>query len=1251
MGNTPQSAFSAGDFVAGLVRRGMPQHIAEGFAMNGADESGFNPRAVGDNGNAIGLLQWNGPRKRALEAFAANAGRDVWDADTQMDYLMQELQGPEAEAWAQISATKDNKSAAVAILNLFERPAEDHRVRREAAYWGTSGEYVARQMAPDPDGVTWDETTYVGVNAALGPDRYQIQAQQEDAPQPYESFWGEVGASMQSSSWTAHLSNWMGEGVADPNYTPSQMFDPESIKQFPDFYHDYLLTATSLDNAKGRIKWVEEDMVRRQRLEAGGGSAVAAELLGGMLDPVPLVAGVLTGGLGVLAKGGMAVRAVAGAAAGASVNAGMDLVAQEVFDDPYADPVMAGLVGAAFGAVGGALARNPATTREAEIVMGAAARTARGRLAASGAAPADVGAALGLRSVGAAENPGVIGPLLSAESSYLTEIADEAVPYGFGGKLDFSVAGQMTSSSNPLTRQSGYALFEAAAGTKGHAVTQDSVNTVQRALDRKFIGNFMSAYHPARMAYLKEQNIWGMNLPARAKASREFSDQVGRYVEDPTSYPNASPHVVKAANAFSAGMKEWNRAMREAGLADIPDDAFYVPKVANHEIIADVDMRFREDDIHRMLGEAILSHSPTLEAKLVERMAKGYWRNLRRAAYGMGDDLDRSVQSGDFDGFKRAMADALEANEALDEGEMKAAFDALTGALEDSTKPTAGQASKGIARLKKRTMLDYTRPFSIVDKNGKTHSMAVRDLFENDAEMLFRRYTRSMSGRVAFANMRLMNPSKMEVILDGVRSEADLQKWKDMILESYRKTGRPKGEWENEAKNAIENIDFGWKKINGIPVWEGNANYARWARRIKQMQFARLMSNMGLNQIQESWKILSLIGPKAALSQLPAIRGMTKAIAQGKVTADELLNELMDMTGIGLDGLHTRLDLRIEDDRLGTPGIGRFERGLDNALDAASEFTTTLSGMRAIHDFQQRWALKAITQRIADMGRTARRADGTFNMGKIGKHEWNRLASMGVGKEDAEMLFRNLLDNAEFEGKKIVGVNVPKWDPEAVTKFRYFVGRYTDRLVQQNDYGALAKWMSHPVLSMFTQFRSFVYGAWAKSTLWTFNHGGMTDPRMMVMLLGEIAAGTATYAVRQMGQLGTEEGREKFYEQLTDPVHMLKNGWGRTATASIIPMMLDSMAVLGNQLGFEVEPQFGGARASGSAADAFVGIPLADQGASLISGLRGVKQAVFYGEDMTQRDVKSLVRALPLPTNYVPFTAALGALIKDLDEK
>jgi hypothetical protein len=138
------------DVIGGLQGRGIPTHIAEGFAMNIQDESAFNtsineanPTVPGSRGG-FGLIQWTGSRRKGLEAFAEAQGKPADDLDVQLDFLVQELGGTESAAWARISAASTKEEAAALILNEFLRPAESHRASREAKYLGGAGGFEAR---------------------------------------------------------------------------------------------------------------------------------------------------------------------------------------------------------------------------------------------------------------------------------------------------------------------------------------------------------------------------------------------------------------------------------------------------------------------------------------------------------------------------------------------------------------------------------------------------------------------------------------------------------------------------------------------------------------------------------------------------------------------------------------------------------------------------------------------------------------------------------------------------------------------------------------------------------------------------------------------------------------------------------------------------------------------------------------------------------------------------------------------------
>lgn len=139
-------------FQSELLAGGLPPHVVDGIMMNGHDESGFNPSAVGDNGNAYGILQWNGPRMRALKEFATAQGADPADPAIQARFTLYELQGPERGAYDRLLSTSTPGEAGAVFVNHYERPAESHRARREAAYLGGKGVTAGGPSGMEADG-------------------------------------------------------------------------------------------------------------------------------------------------------------------------------------------------------------------------------------------------------------------------------------------------------------------------------------------------------------------------------------------------------------------------------------------------------------------------------------------------------------------------------------------------------------------------------------------------------------------------------------------------------------------------------------------------------------------------------------------------------------------------------------------------------------------------------------------------------------------------------------------------------------------------------------------------------------------------------------------------------------------------------------------------------------------------------------------------------------------------------------------
>jgi hypothetical protein len=224
---------------SGLVERGLPEHVADGFLMNFQDESGLNPGIneaaplVPGSRGGYGLYQLTGPRRRAYEAFAQQRGISPDSVDGQLDFLMTELQGPEAKAAQSIFASQDAGTAAAAIAKDFLRPSQEHLNRRIAKYTSGGGRsYPAEISQSDIAAINSrprpaDASPYSGPGAtiaqgdiqAAGAERAAREQAQLDAITP-PAMLGMLGGGAQPPA-AAAIDQMAGQPVQTASLDPS----------------------------------------------------------------------------------------------------------------------------------------------------------------------------------------------------------------------------------------------------------------------------------------------------------------------------------------------------------------------------------------------------------------------------------------------------------------------------------------------------------------------------------------------------------------------------------------------------------------------------------------------------------------------------------------------------------------------------------------------------------------------------------------------------------------------------------------------------------------------------------------------------------------------------------------------------------------------------------------------------------------------------------------------------------------------
>ena len=116
------------EIIAGLLARGVSLPVAQGIVANMKAESNLQPGineispVVPGSRGGFGLNQWTGPRRVAYEQFAAERGAPLDDLQTQLDFTMYELQGPEKAAYAALQGVQDPIEAARIYSERFLRP-------------------------------------------------------------------------------------------------------------------------------------------------------------------------------------------------------------------------------------------------------------------------------------------------------------------------------------------------------------------------------------------------------------------------------------------------------------------------------------------------------------------------------------------------------------------------------------------------------------------------------------------------------------------------------------------------------------------------------------------------------------------------------------------------------------------------------------------------------------------------------------------------------------------------------------------------------------------------------------------------------------------------------------------------------------------------------------------------------------------------------------------------------------------------
>jgi hypothetical protein len=105
-----------------FTERGLTPEQSAGVVGNLMQESGLKSNAWNEKEKAYGIAQWRNERLEGLKAFAAANGKEIGDIQTQMDYILHELQTTESNAGQKLLKSSSAAEAAFNFGKYYERP-------------------------------------------------------------------------------------------------------------------------------------------------------------------------------------------------------------------------------------------------------------------------------------------------------------------------------------------------------------------------------------------------------------------------------------------------------------------------------------------------------------------------------------------------------------------------------------------------------------------------------------------------------------------------------------------------------------------------------------------------------------------------------------------------------------------------------------------------------------------------------------------------------------------------------------------------------------------------------------------------------------------------------------------------------------------------------------------------------------------------------------------------------------------------
>lgn len=1210
----------------------------------------FDPWKKGpttQHGTHRGLIQWGEPQARDYGVFQgmpvaaqmAAVSKYLIDRGVKPgDGILPIYAAINAGNATRIHASDANNGGAPGtVLDKVRGQMDGHR-RNASALLG--GSFRPITISDEPN---------LGISGVEVPVTPLPPVQLPDAPQA--SLWQltkDAAATEQTLPWMFNPTGGIYAEKRDPNFTlTSDRIKADFGARGLPMDEQYLGMIEGSRNEAQYKTFMDDaqaNFERTQRLSQAGLVGTGLQIANQVLDPVALVADVAAASVApelVLARrGGRLYSALAGAVGGAAGGFASEGI-KEVFNPNHdrADLLFGTVMGFGVGGAVGALMRSPSTLPEAATLQ----KIAKASVKEYEESTSGLALTANASSAGAART-GRHEDFLKDDALNALDI-DDFSKTAFG-KARFSLSAYLNETKNTVGRLMA-GLVQDGVGKVDGAVNHISASETKDRLVTEFDTSLNQVVRPQLRAYMKER---GYNVLQEKRAFYELESETQRYMHDTrpidarnADYSQAAVNIGSKLKAMYAEIQKLqkNPGMRDGltmrpvyGANEIPDNADWTgPRYISNERVILASGAYKDGELVRLAEGAIGKAQAHLGLKpeLLHRIAKSYVTAIVKRAHGLDAVAHGHVSAEDM----VELVQTLENHGGLSRQDAK---DLLHSFKKHGTDQGRDAPQRHRMLLDMNYRLEGLNGPRKLDGTVDEDGIGMMDLIEQGAITNFERYLRPAMGRIALARYQAKDPRTGELIINGIVNDTEFRHLLDATAQKNADLIRAGEMTEAEGKDLLKKLEFAYNAIMGRPLNDlENTQFGWMGRMIRKYNFARIMNQVGWAQVSEFGNVLGTLGPKAALSQMPALRRAMNHMTGETLLQNGLGRDLELFIPVGGDRMNARTDYRFDD----LTGIhdapqGSWKSKFEHFLDASGRVTSEVSGMTQVNIMLNRWTAKAIVQKFSDFAATGKGFSA------------KRLADLGLDKDMTDRVVRMFNEPGNFEHstgwitkQKVTRAHFDKWsDKEAAEAFRAAAYRLATQVVQRNDIGNMMMWMSHPAAKMLMQFRTFMVGSYEKQTL---KSALMRDRMALGAAVGSMGFAALAYVAQtKIAAVGRSDSDEFLEDRLSwDKIGAAT--FARAGVSSIIPMLIDTGAYMtGN------DAMFAHTRTTGQVSNMILGNPTTGGLDDMVQAFRAIS-ALPQDRDWSQEEARALTRILPFG-NAAPVVMGMNGLIADLPE-